>query len=217
MQAITRGAAAITSDVCQFFIRLLPLLCHHRATLHGDIVRILLQIAWTCTPRTRIESAARGAMAALLLRTPGPTMCCLIRSQRVELDITRATSLGLEWQRLTTREASHLPLSIDQWENTPPPDATFIGPILDYYAWGPDVLDPAASMLNGTRDICSYNANDLRARHSSGALASFLTSVKADVICMQELKMAWTPSSTVVASITVRCSRSIVRYFLHRC
>ena len=87
MQAITRGAAAITSDVCQFFIRLLPLLCHHRATLHGDIVRILLQIAWTCTPRTRIESAARGAMAALLLRTPGPTMCCLIRSQRVELDL----------------------------------------------------------------------------------------------------------------------------------
>jgi hypothetical protein len=159
MQAITRGAAAITSDVCQFFIRLLPLLCHHRATLHGDIVRILLQIALTCTPRTRIESAARGAMAALLLRTPGPTMCYLIRSQRVELDITRATSLGLEWQRLTTREASHLPLSIDQWENTPPPDATFIGPILDYYAWGPDVLDPAASMLNGTRDICSYNAN----------------------------------------------------------
>jgi hypothetical protein len=119
-------------------------------------------------------------------------MCYLIRSQRVELDITRATSLGLEWQRLTTREASHLPLSIDQWENTPPPDATFIGPILDYYAWGPDVLDPA-SMLNGTRDICPYNANDLRARHSSGALASFLTSVKADVICIAGTKDGMDP------------------------
>ena len=33
-------------------------------------------------------------------------------------------------------------------------------------------------MLNGTRDICSYNANDLRARHSSGAIASFLTCIR---------------------------------------
>ena len=68
-QAITLGAAAITSHACQFFIRLLPLLCHHRTTLRGDIVHILLQIAWPCKPRTRVESAARGAMAALLLTT----------------------------------------------------------------------------------------------------------------------------------------------------